>query len=277
MSFPDDILISGNAKYFGFSDQKLQFNTNYDINWSFTYSLSGNEHGIATFLTHKESLSGYPGHYLGYSGSNHLSSYLTNEDDDILLTEGNDPDRVLLESGDAVEFNGIFCVAFDTTGLFALSGYNRPGVGLGSIKPNSLIIRDSNDELTFYETLSNINSDFSLSSNLSSYQTLRFRYSYGGKRFYIDYRNPDSSLEYSLLTSFSYDFKTINYENCYVGFSFCSPISSLETPSTFHLKNFHIQGNTEDTKTKYNQFIPLTSIRSNIYTTISTVTANPVS
>jgi hypothetical protein len=69
MSYPGDVLIPVNAKYFGFVDNKMPYNSHWDITWSFQFCLSGDEHGFCTFLTTTPTISsGIPGHYLGYLG-----------------------------------------------------------------------------------------------------------------------------------------------------------------------------------------------------------------
>ena len=90
MSFPPDIALPANAKYFAFADQKYNFNPDWDVNWSFEYALSGistNQHAICTFLSTADTLSGFPGQYMGYNGTIRLSSYILTENDQILLTE----------------------------------------------------------------------------------------------------------------------------------------------------------------------------------------------
>ena len=162
MSFPSDVTLPATAKYIAFVDEKKSYNPNYDIIWSFQYAITGQTSGIfrkecafATFLTvSTPQISAIPGQYLGYSGNIPLSAYLLDENGDYILTEDNQ--RMVLEGN----YNdGLFgmCIAFDTSGLFALSSNTRPGVGLSNIKRNSLIIRDINDNITLYEELSNIN------------------------------------------------------------------------------------------------------------------------
>ena len=51
MSFPADIKLPANAKYFAFVDNNNQYNPSYDITWSFQYALTGTEAGFCTFLT----------------------------------------------------------------------------------------------------------------------------------------------------------------------------------------------------------------------------------
>jgi hypothetical protein len=239
MSFPSDVKLPANAKYIAFVDEKKNYNPNYDIIWSFQYAISGNEAAFATFLTStKPSLSSIPGHYLGYSGTVPLSGFLLDEDGNYILTENYE--RIILEgNGESDSILGI-CIAFDTTGLFALSSNTRSGVGLGSIKRNSLIIRDFNDNVTYYNELSNINPEFKILSSGKSYKTMRFKYTNTDK-ITIDFK-PDGSTEFIELTSININFNPDSADIFRPGFSYSSPISSLSAPSVLFLKNFHTQG-----------------------------------
>jgi hypothetical protein len=208
MSFPPDVRLPSNAKYVSFVDNKKQFNPNYDIIWSFQYAITGTEAGFCAFLTSKTPAStAVPGHYLGYSGD--------------------------------MQTGGI-CIAFDTTGLFALSSNTRKGVGLSSIKRNSIIVRDNNDNITLYESLSNLNSTFFITSSSKSYKTMRFRYTSTNK-LGIDFKF-EGDTNYTELTSVMINSNPENLSHLIPGFSFSSPVSSLNNPGTLMLKNFHTQG-----------------------------------
>jgi hypothetical protein len=273
MSFPSDILLPANAKYIAFADQKLSFNPDWDVNWSFEYALSGtNQHAFCVFFSTSTILSGYPGHYMGYSGTMAVSSYLLAEDNNMLLTDGGE--RLVVDTENGMDYLGVLAIAFDSTGLFALSSTTRPGVGRGSIKPNSIIIRDYNDNVTFYEELSNIDTNFVLASAGKYFQTMRFRFANMGQKLTIDYKSPTSTT-YSVLTSINLNMDSSNYPFVNVGFSYSSPVSSsTATPSTLFLKNFHIQGNTYDTSI---ETVPAISIRpttTSNYTTLCSVSAN---
>lgn len=247
MSFPPDVTLPATAKYIAFVDEKKSYNPNYDIIWSFQYAITGQTSGIfqkecafATFLTvSTPQVSAIPGHYLGYSGNIPLSAYLLDENGDYILTEDNQ--RMVLEGN----YNdGLFgmCIAFDTSGLFALSSNSRPGVGLGSVKRNSLIIRDINDNITLYEELSNINPAFTILSSSKLYKTMRFKYTNTDK-LTIDFKI-DGDTEFTELTSVKVNFDPDSIEFLRPGFSYSSPISSLFTSrvAKLYLKNFHIQG-----------------------------------
>lgn len=262
MSFPPDVTLPANAKYIAFVDEKKNYNPNYDIIWSFQYAITGQTTGIfqkecafATFLTvSTPQVSAIPGHYLGYSGNVPLSAYLLDENGDYILSEDNQ--RITLE-GDYSD--GLFgmCIAFDTTGLFALSSNSRPGVGLGSIKRNSLIIRDINDNIVLYEQLSNINPAFTILSSNKLYKTLRFKYTNTDK-LSIDFKM-EGETEFRELTSVKVELNPDIIEFFRPGFSYCSPISSPATGriAKLYLKNFHIQGTERQTTSEIVTFNPI--------------------
>lgn len=272
MSFPSDIALPANSKYITFVDSKFQFNPSWDVNWSFEYALSGtNQHAFCTFLSTATTLSGYPGHYLGYTGTSSVSSYLLDDDGNFLLTD--DGERLVVDTENGLDYAGILAVAFDSTGLFALSSQSRPGVGRGSLKRNSLIIRDDQNNVTFYEHLSNIDTGFVLSSSGKYYQKLRFRFSNMGKTLAIDYQKPNTS-NYLYLTSVNLSIPTEDYPFVNVGFSYSSPVSSsVLSPSVMFLKNFHVQGNTYDTSIEEVPFISIEPTVSSLYTTLCSVSA----
>jgi hypothetical protein len=271
MPYPPDIILPGNAKYFGFIDPKLEYDSNWDINWSFQYSIVGTQqHAFCTFLTTLSSaISALPGQYLGYLGN---AEYLLDENGEYILTE--DGERILLETSSDQEATGILAIAFDSTGLFALSSSTNPGVGLSQIKENALIIRDNEYNVIFNECLSSLNTNFIFASSVKHPQTLRFRFSNGNK-ISIDFKT--ETTEYINLTSVSVDYNLEAFDKVYVGFSYVSPVSSATaTPSTLYLKNFHTQGNTSDPTIENTVFSPLTSTRTSQYTTLSGVSAYKV-
>lgn len=248
MSFPSDVTLPANAKYIAFVDEKKSYNPNYDIIWSFQYAISGQTSGLyrkecafATFLTVSTlQISAIPGHYLGYSGNVPLSAFLLDENGDYILSEDNE--RIILEGNS--ENDGLIglCIAFDTTGLFALSSSSRPGVGLSNIKRNSLIIRDINDNITLYEELSNIDPAFTILSSNKVYKTLRFKYTNTDK-LTIDYKI-DGSNTFVELTSVNINSNSDSISHFRPGFSYCSPVSSPTSIriANLYLKNFHVQG-----------------------------------
>jgi hypothetical protein len=240
MPYPSDVLLPINSKYYGFVDTKTPYNPHWDITWSFSYALTGtNQHAFCTFLTTTSSLtSAIPGQYLGYLGN---SKYLLDEYGNIILNETGD--RILFNDSSnlsSYDTTGILAIAFDSTGLFALSSTDNSGVGINQLKKNSLIIRDSNNTVIYNEALSSLDSTFFLSSSTKEYKTLRFRFSNGGKRLYLDKRE---NSQYTNLLNLPISYDMDNYDNLYPGFTFCSPISTnIQGSSTIFLKNFHTQG-----------------------------------
>lgn len=273
MSYPSDISLPTNAKYFAFVDHKLSYNPHWDITWSFTYALSAKEAGISTFLTNFLPTTGFPGQYLGYSGNANLSSYITDENGNYILTENGE--KLLVEGETGIGPNGILAIGLDSTGLFALSSSTRGGVGISNIRPYSLIIRNSDDNVVVNTQLSALNSEFLLlSSGGFNYQTLRFRYSKAGEKLSIDFKR-SSDTKFKLLTSINYSFVyPDNFSDIRVGFCFCSPISSSSiSAGTLKLKNFHTQGNVNDVSHEFTLFTPITAAKLTNYTTLSSLTS----
>lgn len=264
MSFPADVLLPVDAKYFGFIDSKFQFDSNWDIVWSFQYSLSGSQHGFCTFLTTNSYLSsGVPGHYLGYLEDTH--PYILGEDGDTMTTESGE----ILTYADYASNGGVLSIAFDTTGYFALSNSTNPGISMTDVKPNSLIVRDSDKNVIFNQSLSTIDSDFVLTEN--SFKTLRFRYEGCGKRISIDWRKNDTYFR-NLTTIQLRDVRDTINTKLYPGFCYCSPISSSSlSASTLMLKNFHVQGNVGTPTNEIVTFVPLTSLKPTEFTQISSI------
>jgi hypothetical protein len=236
MSFPSDVLLPVNAKYFGIIEPDYAFNPHWDLTWSFSYALTGTEHGICTFLCDNSTVTSPPGHYIGYGG---LS---------------------------ASKF--VLGVALDSTGLFALSTNYSSGVPRSQIKRDSLIIRDQTNNVIFNQSLSTLDSTFNIATSAKEYKTIRIRYSNVGRKIYIDYKIGDT--KYINLTSISHiSLDTSTYENLYVGLSYSSPISSSSiTPSKIWVKNFHIQGNIENPT--YNT-LAYTPISSNVVNSFSSI------
>lgn len=273
MAFPPDILLPSSAKYYAFVDTKLTYNPHWDINWSFEYALYGSEAGFCTFLTNFPPVTGWPGHYLGFSGNAALSSYLVTEDGDYIITENGE--RILVDSETGIGNNGILAIGFDSTGLFALSSATRGGVGLGSIRPNSLVIRNAYDELITNVQLSALNTEFILlSSGGLYYQTLRFRYSQAGNKLSIDFKKRGETT-FRILTSIITPLVIpADFPDVYTGFCFCSPISaSVGAGANMRLKNFHTQGNSQLENVEQTTFTPITASKLTSYTQLSSLSA----
>lgn len=244
MPLPTDIFLPADAKYNGFVQPDKPLNLNWEITWSFTFALTGSQHGFCTFLTPNPALTfGNPGQYLGYLGN----------------TGG---------------FNrsGLFAIGFDTTGLFALSSTSNTGVKLSACKPYSLVIRNYTNEVIFNETLSSLSTDFVLVSSAKVYQTLRFRVTRGGKKLYVDFKKDNT--DYELLASVSLSGYTLSASSVvYPGLAFCTPVSGINaSASTMFLKNFNVEG---QSTTPTEEVVPMVSIydTSLTFTTISAISA----
>jgi hypothetical protein len=275
MSTPSNVLLPSNAKYFGLIDPKNAYNSNWDITWSFTYALTGSEHAICTFLTTQPVLtSGLPGHYLGYLGN---ASYLRDENNNIILNEYGS--RIILDPSDlsAVDVGGVLGIAFDSTGYFALSSDVNTGIGRNSLKANSLVVRNFNNDVVFYDNLSNLDPSFVLSNNnVKDYNTIRIRYNNGGSKLYIDYKKSLTDYK-NLLTLDLNGFIIDNYNVLHPGISFCSPLSSNSIlPSTLFLSNFHTQGNVSPPTIERIAPKSLDPVKLNVFNILPPITAIPI-
>lgn len=223
MAFPADISLPLNAKYFSFKNTTA-YNSNYDIVWSLSCRVSSvsAQYGICTFLTALTSapLSALPGQYIG--------TYIP---------------------------NNIVSIAFDTTGLFALSSTIRPGVGLNGIKTNSLVVRNSSYQVIYNQSLSSSGFNF-----YNTDQVIRCRYSNPQQSLFIDYRKT-TDRDFTNLATIPLTISipnTLNSNNVYTGFSFCSPISSTSTNTASMLVyNFHTDGVINNTQTETITSAPL--------------------
>ena len=131
MSYPSNIVLPTDAKYFGFVDPKYAYNTHWDITWSFSYALTGVQHGFCTYLASKTILyDTIPGHHLGYSSHTNTLNY---DESPIVY------DNELLIYGDTrLHPVGPLAIAFDSTGYFAL-GYAMRGCPSTANKLNKFI------------------------------------------------------------------------------------------------------------------------------------------
>lgn len=265
-SFPSDVTLPINAKYYSFVENSKEYNPQYDVTWSFDFALSAaninTQCAFSTFIVPTTTLlSSAPGHYIGVPGE---IIYLLTESGEQILTESGEP--IIFENNLS---GAVISVAFDTTGLFALSSsalYERPGVGISSIKRNALIIRDNNQNVLFNQSLSAFSDMFMLTS-VKAYQTLRFRYANAGRKFSIDYR-PTNTTQYSLLTSINLP-TTVSIDSAYIGFAYTTPVSSTSTAvADMYLKNFHIDGNTAATTYENIEVPTLSSAYLDTYTVL---------
>lgn len=267
MPYPGDVLLPVNAKFFGFVDPKFEFDSNWDVVWSFQYSLSGTQHGFTTFLTTTPTLTtGIPGQYMGILGS---IPYILDQNGEPLTDETGDFLYYNSPSSFNQNSNAILSIAFDSTGFYALSNYTNNGVSLNEVKSESLVIRDSNSDVIFNERLSALDSTFTLTTSGDTFRTLRFRYQGTGRRISIDWKSEGTKYRNLTTVEIRNTRERINTK-VYPGFTFCSPISSSTlSSSTLRLRNFHVQGNIGEPEYEYSNFIPLTSSKPTEFTTIS--------
>ena len=251
-----------------------EFNANYDIIWSFKFSLCGSslqsQGAFCTFL--KESSSnlqpGLTGNYLGYvdgfdydtlncidtencicfeTESNTLTGASVNVGDNEILLE-----QEVVSPGYATTqgmSGAIIGIAFDTTGYFALSTAFAdcniiPGVGQSQIIPNSLIIRGPapDCEILYTSSLSSLATNFTLLTTNETYCWLRFRMGNFFKTLTIDYRYDDDS-RYVQLTAVPISIPIENTTFVNIGMSYATPMTSSSTnEAIFRIKNFHVEG-----------------------------------
>jgi len=287
MAFPTDIRLPTGSRYYTLIATKKTFNSNYDIVWSFEYKLPGSaisapfntyQVGFTTFLTNLISpISSLPGQYLGDQDPEFILSAHSLETEDSLLLKTQEDSTLLLEGG--ILSGTLVKVAFDSTGLYALTGRDdRPGVNDKQTHRNALVVRDYVHNLKGNAPLSTFSSSF---TNLSTdtYRTLRFRYVNLGEKLHIDYREADTTT-YTLLTTIELGYRSIrlqNLENIYCGFAFSTPISSATdtvSANAFYLRNFNIEGYEGADVTTETVITPSLSVNPNAsYTTVTNITA----
>lgn len=193
------------AKLINFIYNGDSFNVNYDLTWSFKFALCGvsledGQAGFTTFLSTSPTVTGgdyYSG--LGYTGSPPLSG-------------------------------GLLAIGFDTYGVFALSSASFDGVSNLNIAKNSLIIRGASPtcNLLYNIPLSVLSTEFTLLSTEINFCWLRFRLGDVGSRIYIDYRYDDTS-NYTQLTSLPVSINFNLSTEAYVGISYTSPVTALNS------------------------------------------------
>ena len=286
MAFPSDIKLPSDARYFTFVETSKKFNSNYDITWSFEYSLPATnipdpanyELGFSTFITNLSApLSSLPGQYIGDQDPEFILSAhaLLTESPLVLKTESDS--TILLEGGTLS--GSLVKVAFDSTGMYALSGRDdRPGIGLNDVNRQSLIVRDVLHNIRANSPLSTISNVFSTLST-DSFRALRFRYVNLGQKIHIDFRE-DTTTEYTLLTTINLEPRLTNFDNLnniYCGFSFTTPVSTTNTglsAKNFFLRNFNVEGYEGSEVLTETVMTPPLSVNPNTqYTTVTNITA----
>ena len=286
MAFPSDIKLPSDARYFTFVETSKKFNSNYDITWSFEYSLPATnipdpanyELGFSTFITNLSApLSSLPGQYIGDQDPEFiLSAHALLTESPLVLKTENDS-TILIEGG--ILSGSLVKVAFDSTGMYALSGRDdRPGIGLNDVNRQSLIVRDVLHNVRANSPLSTISNVFSTLST-DSFRALRFRYVNLGQKIHIDFRE-DNTTEYTLLTTINIEPRLTNFDNLnniYCGFSFTTPVSTTNTglsAKNFFLRNFNVEGYEGSEVLTETVMTPPLSVNPNTqYTTVTNITA----
>jgi len=230
--FPFDVLLPVNAKYFSFKND-YKYNSNYDITWSFTYSVSNTnlkQQAVITFLT---------------ALSSQVTGVIPGQYTNTKITESSVTIQIL--SADEIKtvnpYN-ILTIAIDTTGYSALSSTTRDGKSVSQALTSSLTIRDFDNSIRYNEYLP---TEFNINNTTN---TIRCRYSNSNKSFAIDYKS-DSTPTYTQIASIQLPYRIHNPSNhdiLYTGVGFCSPLSSSDTGvATMILHNFHSEGVSNNT------------------------------
>lgn len=241
-----EILLPASARYYYIVNKNYSYNSNHDIIWSFQYSISGfnegnSQLGYTTFLTTLSSTTSNisAGQYLCTKQSGASNS------------------TVVLSSNSVTTVNpfNLITIAFDSTGLFALSSTTRPG--LVSVQPNTLVVRGFNSQILCILPLSS--TSFTIAP--TSAQTIRCIYSNGAQTLEIAYRDANTTI-YTTLTTVSLPYRfinTANIDSVSCGISYCSPISSSSLSSCkMLLHNMHIEGVRGNTSVETISVSPLT-------------------
>lgn len=236
MTFAPDISLPTNANYIIIGEFDKEYNAHWDITWSFTYALTGNEHGICTYLTDSIPVSSTPGHYMGY-----INQY------------GNP--------------NGFLAIALDTTGFFAVSSNTAEGINQNNVLRKSIIVRN-NEKLIYNQPLSALNTDFLFTETNYNPKTLRFRVANGLKKLYVDFKDDKKYINLLQIPLSGYD--PDDYLKIYPVISYTSPVSSqIASNSKFWLSNFHVQG-VEDAPTyEFCDFVALSTQQISVYNYIN--------
>lgn len=207
-----------------------------DIVWSIQYSLTGEsgfQGGFVTFL-YDSTVSTLTGGGVGSS-----------------LAYGPSDNYIVFANKSGVS-GAILGIAFDSTGLFSLSG-NGFTSGLSSTDLNQLIIRVGSD-FTYLTSvsLSTIDPNWQFVKNSPEFETLRFIVTEVGTKLKIA-----RWINNTFTDIFTY---TINLSastlSAYkVGLSYAAPISGLfSNPLKFALKGFHVEGDSTTPSTTSRNF-----------------------
>lgn len=217
---------------------KSSFSPFFDIVWSFDYAISGSpstEAGFTVFLSTEPVVfgGGSGGIDLGYSGLSSINFQNSYIQPGIL--------------------GAALGIGFDTTGLFAVSAISngttiRDGINVNDALKNSVAIRGlapkySYDQYSYNQSLSTLNSTFSIVESGEIYKTVRARLGNVGRTLYIDYRNNPNE-DFQLLLQKDINILVEQNASYYAGISFVTPISSISPDAigNIFVKNIHTEG-----------------------------------
>jgi hypothetical protein len=215
------------------------FNPNYDIVWSFQYSLCGNSNasaGFTTFLFSKKTASTVVGGGIGRALGVGPSTNFTNTT------------NISGISGHSLS------IAFDTTGLYATSGYGFTTNMTPSA--NSLVIRVDNGvtmpSMSFHLlsafSLSALYTNFTLLTSIEVYNTLRFTLTNCAQTLKIDILANGEYVNLAEVATYKTIYNSPSARYC-IGISYASPVSGNAPKAVFRIKDFHVQGTDKNTDT----------------------------
>ena len=201
------------------------FNANYDIVWSFQYSLCGQSNasaGFVTFLTENSTLTGGGiGRALGCGPSSNYTN----------------TSNVSGVSGHQLS------IAFDTTGLYSTSGHGFTTNNAASA--NSLIIRKGNTfTLLSAFQLSGLDTNFTLLSTSTVYNTLRFTLTNSAQILKIDVLRDAEYVNLVEVSTYNTIYNVLSTKY-FIGVSYATPVSGNSNKAVLKIKDFHIQGTTQ--------------------------------
>jgi hypothetical protein len=186
----------------------VAYNANYDIIWSFDYSLSGNNTSQGSFTTFLfDGLSSFGGGAPGPGGAYYSAGEY--------LSGGN---TLIIPSLSGA----ILGINFDTTGLFSLSSPTVNGVT--TTIPNSLSIRYGQTNFDYLTSISltSLYTDFDLLLSAQEYNRLRFRLTDIGQTLKVDYKISNNFTE---ILTIPVNLNITDFTTYKVGIGYTSPVS----------------------------------------------------
>jgi hypothetical protein len=213
----------------------IAYNANYDIVWSFDYTLSGSGQGSFTTFLFDGGVQTLTGGGIGKGGA------YCNIDNITVNSAFTTVDGV---SG------AILGINFDTTGIFALSGNGVAGISASDI--NSISIRSGQSALFGLLTsvaISSVDTEFNLKTG-EGFNRLRFRLTDIGQTIIVSRQSTTGKFVDILSTPTNL---TINDDTLYkIGIGYTSPVSGASsTKCKFAIRNAHFEGKTDSPTYNY--------------------------